>query len=73
MTQVPPSFVTYLRRFGAQTDALTIPQLQDVFADTFMLAVMSRFPGQEVPIPGLSDQVLRAGYQYIQAFFDEIA
>lgn len=73
MDQVPPSFVTYLRRFGAQTDALTIPQLQDVFADTFMLAVMSRFPGQEVPIPGLSDQVLRAGYQYIQAFFDEIA
>ena len=73
MDQVPPSFVTYLRRLGAQTDALTIPQLQDVFADTFMLAVMSQHPELEVPIPGLSDQVLRAGYQYIQAFFDEIA
>lgn len=49
MDQVPPSFVTYLRRLGAQTDALTIPQLQDVFADTFMLAVMSQHPELEVP------------------------
>ena len=73
MDQVPPSFVTYLRRLGAQIDALSIPQLQDVFADTFMLAVMSQHPELEVPIPGLSDQVLRASYQYIQAFFDEIA
>ena len=72
MDQVPPSFVTYLRHLGAQTDALTIPQLQDVFADTFMLAVMSQYPKLEVPIPGLSNQVLRASYQYIQAFFDEI-
>ena len=73
MDQIPPSFVTYLRRLGAQTDTLTIPQLQDVFADTFMLAVMSQHPELEVPIPGLSDQVLRASYQYIQAFFDETA
>ena len=73
MDQVPPSFVTYLRRLGAQTDTLTIPQLQDVFANTFMLAVMSQHRELEVPIPGLSDQVLRASYQYIQAFFDEIA
>lgn len=73
MDQVPPFFATYLRRFGAQTDALSIPQLQDVFADTFMLAVMSQHPELEVPIPGLPDQVLRASYQYIQAFFDEIA
>lgn len=72
MDQVPPSFVTYLRRLGAQTDALSIPQLQDVFADTFMLAVMRQHPELEVPIPGLPDQVLRASYQYIQAFFDEI-
>ena len=73
MDQVPPSFVTYLRRLGAQTDALSISQLQDVFADTFMLAVMSQHPELEVPILGLSDQVLRASYQYIQAFFDKIA
>ena len=73
MDQVPPSFVTYLRRLGAQTDAFAIPQLQDVFADTFMLAVMSQHPELEVPILGLSDQVLRASYQYIQAFFDEMA
>ena len=72
MDQVPSSFVTYLRYLGAQTDALSIPQLQDVFADTFILAVMSQHPELEVPIPELSDQVLRASYQYIQAFFDEI-
>ena len=73
MDQIPLSFVTYLHHLGAQIDALSIPQLQDVFADTFMLAVMSQHPKLEVPIPGLSDQVLRASYQYIQAFFDEIA
>ena len=72
MDQVPSSFVTYLRYLGAQTDALSIPQLQDVFADTFILAVMSQHPELEVPIPELSDQVLRASYQYMQAFFDEI-
>ena len=63
MDQVPPSFVTCLRHLGAQTDALSIPQLQDVFADTFMLAVLSENPELEVPIPESSDQVLRASYQ----------
>lgn len=72
MDQVPLSFVTLLRRLGTEPDALTILQLQDVFADTFMLAVMGQHPELEVPIPELSDQVLRASYQYIQAFFDEI-
>ena len=72
MDQIPSSFVTYLRCLGAQTDALSIPQLQDVFADTFILAVMSQHPELEVPIPGLPDQVLRASHQYMQAFFDEI-
>lgn len=64
--------MTLLRRLGTEPDALTILQLQDVFADTFMLAVMGQHPELEVPIPELSDQVLRASYQYIQAFFDEI-
>lgn len=72
MDQVPSSFVTLLHRLGTEPDALTILQLQDVFADTFMLAVMGQHPELEVPIPELSDQVLRASYQYIQAFFDEI-
>ena len=72
MDQVPSSFVTLLRRLGTEPDALTILQLQDVFADTLMLAVMGQHPELEVPIPELSDQVLRASYQYIQAFFDEI-
>ena len=72
MTQVPPSFVTYLRRFGAQTDALTIPQLQDVFADTFMLAVMSRFPEFEIPIPNVSKAAVSACYEYIHTLLHEM-
>lgn len=70
MDQVPSSFVTFLRRLGAQTDALTIPQLQDVFADTFMLAVMSRFPELEVPIPGPSKQAFKVSYEYMHILLD---
>lgn len=35
MDQIPLSFVTYLRHLGAQPDDFAIPQLQDVFADTW--------------------------------------
>lgn len=70
MDQVPSSFVTYLRCLGVQPDALTILQLQDVFADTFMLAVMSRYPELEPPIPGLSEQVFNASYEYMSTLLD---
>ena len=70
MDQVPSSFVTYLRCLGVQSDALAIPQLQDVFADTFMLAVMSRYPELEPPIPGLSEQVFNASYEYMSTLLD---
>ena len=70
MDQVPPSFPMYLRRLGTQPAILTIPQLQDVFADTFMLAVMSRCPELEVPIPGLSAQAFKASYEYMSAFLN---
>ena len=72
MDQIPSSFVACLRHLGVQANDCAIPQLQDVFADTFILAVMSQHPELEVPIPGLPDQVLRASHQYMQAFFDEI-
>ena len=65
MDQIPSSFRTYLRRLGTESDALTILQLQDVFADTFMMAVMSRYPELEPPIPGLSEQALKASYEYM--------
>ena len=70
MDQVPSSFATYLRCLGVQSDALAIPQLQDVFADTFMLAVMSRYPELEPPIPGLSEQALNASYEYMSTLLD---
>ena len=70
MDQVPSSFVTYLRCLGVQPDALAIHQLQDVFADTFMLAVMSRYPESEPPIPGLSEQALNTSYEYMSTFLD---
>ena len=64
--------ISFVQTYYGLTYALSIPQLQDVFADTFILAVMSQHPELEVPIPGLPDQVFRASYQYMQAFFDEI-
>ena len=70
MDQVPSSFVTLLRRLGTEPDALTILQLQDVFADTFMMAVMSRYPELEPPIPGLSEQALNTSYEYMSTFLD---
>ena len=69
MDQIPSSFRTYLRRLGAEPDALTMLQLQDVFADTFMLAVMSRYPELQTPIPGLSEQALNASYGYMSTHF----
>lgn len=70
MDQVPSSFVTLLRRLGTEPDALTILQLQDVFADTFMMAVMSRYPELQTPILGLSEQAFKSSYEYMSAFLD---
>ena len=70
MDQIPSSFRTYLRRLGIEPDALTILQLQDVFADTFMLAVMSRYPELEPPMPGLSEHALNASYEYMSTLLD---
>lgn len=70
MDQVPSSFVTLLRRLGTEPDALTILQLQDVFADTFMLAVMSWYPELQTPILGLLEQAFNASYEYMSAFLD---
>ena len=71
MDQIPSSFRTYLRRLGTEPDALTILQLQDVFADTFMMAVMSRYPELEPPIPGrLSEQAFKASYEYMSTLLD---
>ena len=68
--QIPFSFRTYLRHLGIEPDDLPILQLQDVFADTFMLAVMSRYPELQTPIPGLSEQALNASYEYMSTLLD---
>lgn len=70
MDQIPSSFRTYLRRLGTEPDDFPILQLQDVFADTFMLAVMSQYPELEPPIPGLSEQALNASYEYMSTLLD---
>ena len=72
MDQIPSSFVTFLRRLGAEPDALTMLQLQDVFADTFMLAVMSQYPELKAPIPDISTAAVRACYEYICTFLREM-
>ena len=70
--QIPSSLRTYLRRLGTEPDALTILQLQDVFADTFMLAVMSRYPELEPPIPGLSEQAFNVSYEYMSTLLNGV-
>ena len=70
MDQIPSSFRTYLRRLGTEPDDLPILQLQDVFADTFMLAVISRHPELEPPIPRLSEQALNTSYEYMSTLLD---
>ena len=68
--QIPSSFGHTYAVWRTEPDALTILQLQDVFADTFMLAVMSRYPELEPPIPGLSEQAFNASYEYMSTLLD---
>ena len=72
MNQIPSSFRTYLCSLGTEPDALTMLQLQNVFADTFMLAVISRYPELEPPMPGLSEQVLHASYEYMSTLLNGV-
>ena len=72
LTNIPDSFKNHLLRLGIDRRTLTTEQLRELFADTFMLAVVCRQPELGMPKPGFSERVLMACYTYIRSLFDSI-
>lgn len=72
LTDVPASFIEYLCRLGTDCSRLSAGQLQEVFADTFMLAVLSHHPEWGIPIPGISTAALHVCYEYIWTTLSEL-
>ena len=72
LTDIPDSFKEHLLGLGIDCRNLTTAQLQELFADTFMLAVVCRQPELGMPKPGFSERVLMACYTYIRSLFDSI-
>lgn len=71
-TDVPANFIEYLSQLGTDCSKLTASQLQEVFADTFMLAVVYKHPEWGVPIDGISHKTQELCYTYIRTFFDQL-
>lgn len=72
ITDVPASFIDYLSQLGTDYNELTTAQLQEVFADTFMLAVLFKQSDWSIPIVGISYKAQELCYNYIRAFFDQL-
>lgn len=69
---VPVSFIKYLSQLGTDCNKLSASQLQDVFADTFMLAVVYKYPAWGVPIDGIPPKAQEMCYAYIRTVFDQL-
>ena len=69
---VPVSFIKYLSQLGTDCSKLTTSQLQEAFADTFMLAVVYKYPAWGVPIEGIPPQAQEMCYAYIRTIFDQL-
>jgi len=72
LTNIPDSFKEHLLGLGIDCRKLTTAQLQELFADTFMLAVVNKRSELGMPKPGFSERVLMACYTYIRSLFDSI-
>lgn len=72
ITDVPASFIDYLSQLGTDCSKLTTAQLQEIFADTFMLAVVYMYPTQGVPIDGIPSQAQEMCYACIRTIFDQL-
>ena len=72
LTEIPASFVGHLLNLGIDCSKLTAAQLQKLFADTFMLAVVCRQSELRMPKPGFSERLLMACYTYIRSLFYSI-
>ena len=69
---VPVSFIKYLSQLGTDCNKLSASQLQDVFADTFMLAMVYKYPAWGVPIDGIPPKAQEMCYAYIRTVFDQL-
>ena len=72
LTEIPKSFVGHLLSLGIDCSKLTAAQLQELFADTFMLAVVNKHPELGVPEPNFSAKTLAHCYKYICTLFDSM-
>lgn len=70
---IPASFRRYLSRLGIGHKKLTISQLQELFADTFLLAAISQIIELGDPFPDISQQRKQACYEYIKCCFNELS
>lgn len=69
LTGVPVCLKTYLSQMGIDCSRLSAEQQREIFADTFMLAVISKYPELGVPIPGISGKALEVCYDFVHTFF----
>ena len=65
ITDIPASFVDYLSQLGTDCSKLTTSQLQEAFADTFMLAVISQTSAASDPLPQIAAEVKQKYFQHI--------
>lgn len=65
ITDIPASFIDYLSQLGIDCNELTTTQLQEVLADTFMLAVISQTSAASDPLPQIAAEVKQKCFQYI--------
>ena len=72
ITDVPSSFIDYLSQLGTDCRKLSNEQLREVFADTFMLAVVYKYPAWGVPIGGIPPKAQEMCYAYIRTVFDQL-
>ena len=72
LTEIPKSFVRHLLSLGIDCSKLTAAQLQELFADTFMLAVINKHSELETPGPNFSSKTLAHCYKYICTLFDSM-
>lgn len=72
LTGIPKSFVGHLLSLGMDCSKLTTAQLQELFADTFMLAVVNKHLELGLPEPNFSAKTLAHCYKYICTLFDSM-
>lgn len=72
LTEIPKSFGRHLLSLGIDCSRLTAAQLHELFADTFMLAVINKHPELGAPGSNFSAETLAHCYKYICALFDRM-